>query len=1055
MTSCTTALTCLGVLALAGRMGLPAATPSLHTVIPHPGGGVEVGWSGDAGGWTLERSIDQRAYVTVGLITGAGTQVDATAPAGQLLTYRLRQGRSCSNWNYLFTPGPVAAAPAPSPVCARFLSATTVLLTWDDRFADETGFEIQRKASGALGFVTVATAPAGTISWQDATVDWSGSWSYRVRARGGSGDSPWSLEVPATVIGDHEHLALPTFAFEAVYAPVPKVQAILAVPQGLTATPIQATRVDLAWSVVPGAVGYSVLESWDGIRYAEVAQVATSAFIHAGVLLPQHARHYRVAARDAGGMGPWSAAVIVTPAVFAADLIAPVSTTAQATGDGIRITWSDNAADETGFAIERAGCTTPHFARIATVVAGITTWTDPAGLASDQYRVQVLRGAACSAYGPVAIAPGPGELPAVTGLHATPTSAATVELGWSAVTSGYPNGYAIERDDGAGFQGVGWVARPATTWIDRSVPPLATAAYRIRATGYIEAWAPSSAVTVQIPAVTAAPAAPDDLVATVLGPDQVDLSWRDRATSETGFLVEQKIGSGAFAPIASLPANGRNLTATGLPAGVACSWRVSAVNGCGSAVSATVTATPGGTPGTVAMGVHSAGHVRRLTITGSAVADRIVVRQQGQDVIVNVGGVDRPAQTGPFDEIVVQGQMGDDDILIETSVAVRCLLYGGRGDDVLTHLGTGRGVIVALGGDRDSIRGNGLDSSYWVDTASIDSVAASSREVQAGRIHRIGAFYQPATSDPVQAAFVDITLNGQSWSDPGAWDGSGSLRFTGASLWGRRGPVLFDVNQGAYQNCGDTAFWQLVADRRPDLAEDVLCDLGDGTYAYRMDGSGTCARIDGDLNPSQYSAPGASGSLWWPLMEKAIFAYGLPAALGDQQAEVLPVQGDGEAVYARIRAALDACRLILIRNEGERNSGAPLVAQGHAYGIVEAFRAADGTPRFILRNPYGSHACSLDLPFTGCSYNHDWAVPLKDQGLVTLTLDALQSNFASGTASRLPGTTRMLWLQALTGHEWQLDDGVVAPLREGGADVFDLQDERLDHVLRPVGTAEE
>ncbi|MDY7095828.1 MAG: fibronectin type III domain-containing protein [Acidobacteriota bacterium] len=78
------------------------------------------------------------------------------------------------------------------------------------------------------------------------------------------------------------------------------------------------------------------------------------------------------------------------------------------------------------------------------------------------------------------------------------------------------------------------------------------------------------------------PAAPDQLAAAVLDAATVRLTWRDRATDETGYEIEQRIGSSAFQRIASLPAGSQAHVVGGLSGALAYTFRVRAVNGAGT-----------------------------------------------------------------------------------------------------------------------------------------------------------------------------------------------------------------------------------------------------------------------------------------------------------------------------------------------------------------------------------------------------------------------------------------------------------------------------------------
>lgn len=78
------------------------------------------------------------------------------------------------------------------------------------------------------------------------------------------------------------------------------------------------------------------------------------------------------------------------------------------------------------------------------------------------------------------------------------------------------------------------------------------------------------------------PAAPTGLAANAVSTGQIDLSWTDNASDETGFKIERKQGTGAFAEIATVSANVTTYSNTGLNAGTMYTYRVRAYNSAGN-----------------------------------------------------------------------------------------------------------------------------------------------------------------------------------------------------------------------------------------------------------------------------------------------------------------------------------------------------------------------------------------------------------------------------------------------------------------------------------------
>jgi len=95
------------------------------------------------------------------------------------------------------------------------------------------------------------------------------------------------------------------------------------------------------------------------------------------------------------------------------------------------------------------------------------------------------------------------------------------------------------------------------------------------------------------------PAAPTSLVATAVSNSQVNLSWTDTATNETGFYIERCTGEGctSFAQIATVGAGVTSYQNSGLAASTTYTYRVRAYNAGGNSgysneASATTQAAP-------------------------------------------------------------------------------------------------------------------------------------------------------------------------------------------------------------------------------------------------------------------------------------------------------------------------------------------------------------------------------------------------------------------------------------------------------------------------------
>ncbi|MBI5739256.1 MAG: DUF2341 domain-containing protein [Nitrospirae bacterium] len=273
---------------------------------------------------------------------------------------------------------------------------------------------------------------------------------------------------------------------------------------------------------------------------------------------------------------PGNEASATTPGIAAAPAL---STTA---GDVfVALAWTDTATDETGFKVERcagAGCS--DFAEITTLAANTTAYSDT-GLAIGQtfsYRVRAYKTASCgwntdysnTGTETTAVIPPSGFASAAVGTT-------LINLSWTD-TTGSETGFRIERCSGPGcgsFTEISSVGANVTTYQDASVCNSTSYGYRIKAYKTGE-W--DSGYSDTASAVTATPSAPDLLVTTRISEVQINLSWSDNTTDETGFKVDRCAGAGCtnFIQIASLAAGVTTYNNAGLSPATTYNYRVRA-----------------------------------------------------------------------------------------------------------------------------------------------------------------------------------------------------------------------------------------------------------------------------------------------------------------------------------------------------------------------------------------------------------------------------------------------------------------------------------------------
>ena len=179
-----------------------------------------------------------------------------------------------------------------------------------------------------------------------------------------------------------------------------------AAPSNLAAAAVSSSQINLTWTDSDSTeIGFKI-ERCTGADCSDFTQIATvganvTSYSNTG-LTASTSYSYRVRAYNTAGdsdySNPASAVTPAAPAVPAApsNLVATTVSKSQ-----INLSWTDNAANEDGFRIERCkGSTCTNFAQIATVGANVTTFANT-GLSKGtayRYRVRAYNASGVSAY---------------------------------------------------------------------------------------------------------------------------------------------------------------------------------------------------------------------------------------------------------------------------------------------------------------------------------------------------------------------------------------------------------------------------------------------------------------------------------------------------------------------------------------------------------------------------------------------------------------------------------------------------------------------------------
>jgi len=443
---------------------------------------------------------------------------------------------------------------APTGLSAAYQAGSGVVLAWTDNATNETGFGVERSDDGGVTFTQIATLGVDVTSYTDATVAFEMTYIYRVFAFNAFGSSAPSNDAPVTTP--------------------------LATPTNLVVTYLVGPNVSLTWldnSFVE--TGYTVERSVNDGPFALLMSLGIDSTSYTDTsVADNNAYAYRVYAFDGVGSSAFSneAAIVTLPA-------APTNLSAvYQAGTGVALTWTDNAAVETGYRVERStdGVT---FSLLVELGANVVAYTDaPVAFETTYtYRVYAFNGSGSSVFSNDASVITPLATP--TNLVASYVAGTGISLTWLD-NSFAETSYVVERSENGGlFASLVSLGVGSTSYSDATVAFDKTYTYRVYATGLTVNSAFSNEAAVVTP-----PNAPTNLTATTGRQGnraRFDLSWTDSSVTETGFTIQYSTDSNFLTNVitVNLAANATSFT-TGniLPRNTTYFIRIQAVNGTGS-----------------------------------------------------------------------------------------------------------------------------------------------------------------------------------------------------------------------------------------------------------------------------------------------------------------------------------------------------------------------------------------------------------------------------------------------------------------------------------------
>jgi hypothetical protein len=363
----------------------------------------------------------------------------------------------------------------------------------------------------------------------------------------------------------------------------------------------------------------------------------------------------------------------------------------------------------------------------------------------------------------------------------------------------------------------------------------------------------------------------------------------------------------------------------------------------------------------------------QLQILGTQSGDQISLSQSNGETIVTDAGFAPQTFSGVFASIKVVCGNGNNSVIADSSVTSNLLIYGGTGDDTIVGgagndeiwggggvdsitAGSGNDTIVTYGDQSATVAGGSGFDSFWVNpTDTLENVTAA--ETAGGNVHLVANV--STMPEPT------IGIGGISYQS-----------FAGDPLFSPAGPSPNDVVQGDSGDCYFVATLSAMAQTDPNLIQQSIVQLSDGTFLVQFQNGSTMIdeHVDAQLPAYSDGQPifaqlGADNSLWVAIMEKAFAVYrdGADSYANISSGWMSEVYSDfglsSESDYAAFDSSqaeyMDTIQEDLLLGQVvtaaviDVPSGAPLIAD-HAYSVVSVTVVDGAVTAVTLRNPWGT-----------------------------------------------------------------------------------------------------
>jgi hypothetical protein len=472
--------------------------------------------------------------------------------AGVTYTYRICSFNLIGSSSYSSTVSVAATTSvAPTSLTATVASSSQVDLLWSYKDAGSYSTVIERKTGENGEWAVLATTSYGVVKYSDTGLASNTQYYYRVRKFVSADVS--AITYPNNNTGISALTLLPT--------------------PSLTVSAYASDRMLLTWSGTPAAADTVIERKLANGTFAVMGTVSygTSTWYDTTGLIAKAIYSYRIKFVTSTNASVYSSVVsaaynyLNAPTGLAASAYDTTLGKTSGSGaqklDAIRLAWTDNSTNESGFEIWRRPYGISSFTLYDTVGENISEYIDDNVQAGIQYYYMV-RGYISSIglysnytnteSSGIDIIPPPSSLQysiksTSTNTNGTSsTSITSIVLTW--IDNSTNETYfkvqrrtvsASDEDDEASavWTDIGNVSSNNVTYTDTGLSDLYVYKYRVMAyssSGNFSSY--SNEITVS----TSGPKAPTGLTANAISSSQINLSWKDNSDNETKFIIMRK-----------------------------------------------------------------------------------------------------------------------------------------------------------------------------------------------------------------------------------------------------------------------------------------------------------------------------------------------------------------------------------------------------------------------------------------------------------------------------------------------------------------------------------